>query len=1114
MARTPRQHRERNWSWLGGRRAAAQPYRESELAVDQPDTVIGPFPDGYDHAPPPDPPGPPVTHFLRSAGNWETLHTAPGASAATITTAGVLASELARVSGSSAPARQTWTGETTGIRIGLALEWDGLQHDLPIESWGSWDWALVTVEGQAYLLGRNDRGLQTGIRRLLYRLGYHMLTTAWEVLPSLGPNVAMVADDVGNIRLRFLQALGNSVLYPGEGQTRIDAWNARMGLINDGLWGTGHAWSQLKAAKLSLFDDSWQGGGLSGSGTKLCCYVPGLIAAAGDYAVAQFTPTNNRRCASMGASDGSNGWDLECSSTGEEVSKNQATRQAHLGSAAQVAVRTALGPDHHVSIQCYADTSSPGPTEAIDPDVLVLWTSGFVGGGLSPEQAVQGYFNQGAVLHSPYGYLSEWLWYQDVPCRDRATKRSELDVEAQRLTGLQYPATGLSGESSASWVPFGRWYWAIAGVYWGDDPLTRWDAWPAVAFPSATALAQLWYNVVDNPVPLSSDLVHRMADSARNLVRALPLGSAERERALDLGRWAIYTQLLRAYFAAPGALTLEPLLRWVFRDRHRDIVSYAAPYVLTTWATDRKAVAAKYGLSDLTYASNVWPDVPTSDAEVLAALDSAVATNALIPFDTVEYSDADLVRVSGLTHTSTTPGAYVAQVKDQVWWYHSTTGTDIWTFQAGLVRNDSGSVRVQVIDFATGEIMWDQSLPPDKVVRATNNPAQLPPVVVVPQRIYNVVVTNAKPGLKMTTSSGGAVVIPLTDDLAVFTASYQGYVYVPKGTTKLGFFAQSGTIRLTAANNVDQPIYSASDTLIGPVLVASNGYYYASVNDDTDGQLWRVHSPSNKFRPYTIPRQLCADPADVLLPRDVVVADGLTLADQTPPPTPQFPTATFSSVLVKPTVTFANTGPAGFVNYEGFDGTAYTIGTGASVDYTLQGGIVSNQKGNATITVVDTVTSLQVAQWVSAPDKVVRTFSFTGVLGRVYRLLVDNNGGCKLAAATGVPLVWETVGRSQLSMPFTGGYNMYCYVPKGTTHAEGWFDAGTVKVYDNANKLVTTFTAVGGYYSWAIPTGKDGTVFRLVALSKRCGFTNIPPYLSLTPGSLLVPEDVAAADGL
>jgi hypothetical protein len=1113
MARDPKSHRIRNTSWLGGRRQRQQPYRENELAVDTPDQVRGPYPDGYSHTPPPPPPGPPVTTTLRVAGNWQTLHTAPGASSTSIATANLLASELARVSGASAPSRQTWTGETAGIRVGLASEWSGVQHTIPTGSWGTWDWALVTISGQAYILGRTDRGLQVGIRRLLHGLGYRMLTTVWEIFPTLAPAISMVADEIRPIAFRFIQALGNTT-NTTESSARLDNWLAMNGIINDGLWGYGHAYSAIKSAKSADFalHPEWQAGGLSGAGTKFCAYEPGLVADCLSYTLTQFSNAS-RKCSSLSASDGSDGWDLVCSGTGEQATYAASTRQLHIANQVQASIRTALGPDKRVGVQCYANTSYPGPQEPIDPDILIIWTSGFIAGGLSPEQAVQNYFDQGARTHAPYGYFSEWLWTQDLPCAGRATQRDELETEYQRLTGLQYPAIGLSGESSPAWVPYGQWYWSIAGVMFGEVATDRWDSWASLAFPSATVLAQVWYDTAGVPTPTSSDLMHRMADAARNLIRALPLGAAERERALDLGRYTQYANLQRAYKQNPGAATLEPVLQWCFRDRRRDVVAYAAPYQLPTWATDRQAVAKKYGLSDITTSSNLWPDVPTTDGEVLTILDNIVATNSLIPFETVSYDNNNLARIAGLTFTGGVNGSYTAQVKDYEWWYHSS-GADIFTFQTGIVRSDKGSTRVQIIEFATQNIDYDVTIPPDKVVYFTNNPAQLPPVQTKAQVLYKIRITNAVPGFKMTVGSGTAVMYEATDDISIFTGSVSGYVYVPKGTTKFGFFAQSGTIRLTAANNVDQHIFDGFGNDLGTILTASNNFYYAAVTDDTDGQLWRVHSPSNKFRPYTIPTQVFHAPTEVLLPREVADADGLQLADATPPPAPQFPLETFSDTLVKTAAPLTATGPTGFINYEGFDGSAMTIGTGASVDYTLQGGIVSASKGNSIVTVVDTTTNLTVATWSTAPDKVARTFAFTGVAGRQYRLDVDDNGGCKLSAPANVPLVWPTPGRSVLNAMFIGSYNLYCYVPKDTTHAEGWFDGGTIKVYDNANKLVTTFTASGGYYSWAIPTGKDGTVFRLVGMSKRVGLSNIPQVLALRPGDLAVPQDVAIADGL
>jgi hypothetical protein len=1020
---------------------------------------------------------------LRANGVWQVIVTAPGAISTTTASADTLASELGRLSGST-PAR-TSSSTADGLRVGLASDW-GI-------SLGG-DWQIGTIAGKNYVVGASTRALQIAIRRVLHLLGHRPLTTVWEIAPTFAPAIEMSAE-TGTLRLRFFN-LGVSLVQSGAGTTRQTTWTDRNALVNDGLWAYGHAYSAIKAAKAADFaaNPAWLAG--DGTGTKFCVYEAGLQTDTIAYSRAQFVSAPTRKCTSVATSDGSIGWDLVCSGTGEQALQTPSTRQVKLANVVQAAL-TSDNSDHHCAIQAYADCS-PAPAIAVDPNVLVVWATAFMEAGLSAEAVRDGYRAQGAALLAPYSYPSEWLWDFDLPCKARATRRAELAVEVDRLSD----ATGFAAESSAAWVPFGRWYWALAGLLVGEDPLARWDAWPAIAFPSATAQALAWYAVVDASVPLSSDLVHRMADAAQSLIGALPATGDETERALDLARWAVYVSLWRTYLANPGATTFEPVLQWCYRIRGRDVTTYQAFYDLPTYAIDRKAVAAIYHLSDLTGSNPPWADTATTRTEILSLLTTIVASNALIPFDPVNYSDTDLVRVSGLTHVSTIPGSFVAQVKDQEWWYHAS-GADILTFQAGVVRQDLGPVHVQIYEFASGLIVWEYDIPEDRVSRNTAS-GFWPPVVTKAQGLYKIAITNAKPGLTWSWGTGTGIVFQTTDDLAVFTGSYSGYFYVPLGTTEIGFFAQSGTIKFFSADNVQR----------GATITASNNYYTIDVPAGTDGQLWRVTAPSNKFRLYTVPRELFREPTAVLLPREVAAADGLTLADATPPPTPQYPVVTFSTTLVAVSPPLTGTGSRGYYNYIGFDGSFWLLGRGSDETFTLKAGIVSSTKGDAVVIVTDVTTGGVVATWSSAPDQVVRSFTITALSGHRYRLDVDNNGGCYLGWSVGALVVVETIGRSQLHMPFVSSYGGWVYVPKGTTHVEGWYDGGAVKWYDNAAKLITTLHASAGYYAFNVPAGKDGTCMRFTGAVGRIGFTSIPTWFALDASGLVVPLDVATADGL
>lgn len=437
---------------------------------------------------------------IRVGGVWRPILTPVVASAATLATADALAAELGRLSGST-PQRMT-VASSPGLRVGLASEWT-----LDI---GADDWALAAVGGLPYLLGRTDRGLQIAIRRLLHLLGHRRLTTTWEIVPAFADTIDLPRER-RQCALRYLRGLGETQADPDSGgDARQADWAAANGVVDDGLWAYGHAYAAIRKADRDTFDDNddWIGEGSTDLNVKFCVKELGLIAEVQGYVQAQFTADINRRGASVSASDGG-GWDLVCNGTCEQKTMTPSDRQLYLANQVQLG----LGADQHAMIQAYTDTSLP-PTLLVEPDVVIVWATAFVHGGQTPEQVRDAYIAAGAVLHGPYEYPSEWKWDFDQPHIPRSSRRDDLAISTARCVG----AVGWACESSAAWAISGRWYWSLAAVMVGDDPLERWDSWPALAFPSAPMQAAAWYAILDTRVALSPDLVHRLAQAASDLI--------------------------------------------------------------------------------------------------------------------------------------------------------------------------------------------------------------------------------------------------------------------------------------------------------------------------------------------------------------------------------------------------------------------------------------------------------------------------------------------------------------------------------------------------------------------------------------------------------------------
>ena len=93
--------------------------------------------------------------------------------------------------------------------------------------------------------------------------------------------------------------------------------------------------------------------------------------------------------------------------------------------------------------------------------------------------------------------------------------------------------------------------------------------------------------------------------------------------------------------------------------------------------------------------------------------------------------------------------------------------------------------------------------------------------------------------------------------------------------------------------------------------------------------------------------------------------------------------------------------------------------------------------------------------------------------------------------------------------------NMCFYVPKGTKQIDYYWDGHPHVVLDPEQNLALKVSAFQEFISVPVPVGQDGKLWYFSGLwPSRFGFFNIPNYIAASPDALLVPREVAAADGL
>jgi hypothetical protein len=1059
--------------------------------------------------------------------------TPPGASSDTLTAASDLAQSLGYADGS---APSVSPGGTYGIFIGTIAELTPYVSGLAaaVASWGSDSHGYLTLAGTLVLTGRNARGVYAAVGALM-RIGlgirYLSTTAEWRVTTRPILQTEPFPADSGELTIRFpiFSQPGGVFASDAPGATEDSGlqpqWARNTGGLSRGHAAFGHAYAAMIDKYPTEFaaNPHWRPVEVVAGDTdaKLCTYEAGLQHQAYLYGVSTIVSTPDREVVSMSTSDGDLGWASVCAGTGEEATKSVSDRALKLANSVQAELR-ANGYTQRVSLLVYSSTS-PAPTvEVPDPSLLLVWATAYMKDGLSALQVLQGwadaYADPTQIYHAPYEYPTVYPLDHDLPGKGRTWKRSELVETIGNLnTGIGTTA-GWTGESSAERVRSGKWYAALNSIQVGDNPLTVWDTWETVAFPSATSAALSYYAALESGAPVSTDLVNKLCTRALALMNALVSAGAssdEYERALDLARYAHWLSLWRSFLSNQAGNTYDKWLQWSFRCRTRDVSTLAGPYQDGTYATYRKAAAAIHSLSDLHQNAPPWSDLSLPlDTEIRTLLATDIANNPLIPFETKDFS-TDYVWVTGLTHADTVRGDFVEETHDATgegaFWYRGST-TLILSLKGGVVHTDKGPSNLRIYESSSQVEVYNVSIPADRITRTTapGNGLYPQPTNIVAQNIYRIEVLQGG-GITWDWQDSDQIAWVPSDEYPLFTASASGYFYVPRGETVIGFYAQGGNVKFFSADNVQAaPTFTPhKEYLSFPVPLDADG-------NPKDGQVYKVEGYNGAFRLMRTPNIIARRPAAIPIPREVQEADGLVLADSTPPPTRDYTPIVYGTDLEPPTTPFALKGGHADYTYFGNTGTLfYLYGTGATILVNITGGIVVAKTTPSIIEVRDTSAGDALITTFTVPaDQTAHSYAIPTTAGHLYKLVMTSVGAaCDVDWSTvGVNLVAPMVGPDQLHSPFTATYSGHFYCPNGVTSIGFWAQSGLIKIYDGST-LLGSVSAAGGYYS--IPTnGHTHRTLEFTGASGRLLFETVPPYFAYDASRLMIPHAVKVTDGL
>jgi hypothetical protein len=526
----------------------------------------------------------PITGALRIKGAWRSVVHPSGASSATVTAADLLATQLGRWA-SPAPTRSADTGGPVVV-VGLSAELGGWAGP------GKLGWRFQGARTLVY--GTSAATLTAAIWQLLAELGYAALSPSadWEILPTVGPLVRLQAE-ASRSPPAAITGIGSGGGVVTSQLAPLADWRVRAGIVVDGLgYRFGHRWAQIVSNHPGTLVP---GNGLvSSTGTKLLTTSPVVQAAM----IADALPEDDGTAAvlSMEAADGTKGWN--------EVGPLSPADLLITGANA-VAAAVTCG----VGILGYSSTTDPFPTVRAHPRLwcLINDSPSFILGNHTVEQVRDAYAAVGVQHLGVYSQTSLWDINYALPGLGQLVDPTKV----VQLWGRLAWSASATMDVADSWVHSLRGLYAVLG----PDPMARWAALPGLAFPSAPTQAAAAFDVqgVQNADPAAAVLA---------LLNAVPSGTAEARRALDLGRWAVYVRLVRVYRATPTPDTLEPVLIWLWRCfmDGRWIAAYRFPYFDPNWGADCDVLAARYGLANLNTTNQPWTYVPVTEAEVRSLL--------------------------------------------------------------------------------------------------------------------------------------------------------------------------------------------------------------------------------------------------------------------------------------------------------------------------------------------------------------------------------------------------------------------------------------------------------------------------------------------------------------
>ncbi len=780
----------------------------------------------------------------------------------TRTAAQSLAAYLGRITGGTFPVAEG-DGDA-GLAVGRAEDFPKLnlagKFD-PDDLTRREEYLLRSHEAGAWLVGATDLAVEHAVWDFLYRVGYRQYFPGknWEVVPSRRDLAAAVDafERPAYHARRIWYGFGPADYAAGP----YAEWCAKNRATSGVVLNTGHAYDGIIARNKGAFAEHPEFLGLldgERKSSKFCISNPGLRKLVVADALAQFEREPGRDSVSVDPSDGG-GW-CECPECKRLGSVSD--RALTLANDVAAAVREKY-PGRLVGLYAYSEHSPPPGIKA-EPNVVVSVATGFIRGGFTVDQLLEGWSAKATML-GVREYYSVNTWDRDLPGAARGGRLGYLKKTIPHFH--EKGARFLSAESSDNWGPNGLGYFVAARLLWDVKEADRVEALVAEfledCFGTAKGpMAEFYALLTGDRAPLLCDdtvgRMYRLLDAARKATA----DAATLARLDDLTGYARYVELWLDYSAAAGdarQAAFEALLRHAWKVRASEMVHTKALY-RDLPARDKTVTVPAEARWDAPEKTNPWkagPGLTRADYEKFIA--DGVANRKLLDFKPVKYTD-DLVPAAPLKLPDARPGGmglYSRGTRTYFTWVGKGPADVELRARGGLVYDSRGPAKIDLFPAGEpeGKSVAHAEVAPDKAER----PVSLRTTFA---GLHRVEVTDSGAGTAMTWPDGAPVTVVSSPEApAEFHGRWGLYFYVPKGTKVIGGFASGpGGLLDPAGKKVHE-------------FDGKPGYFSVEVPAGQDGKAWMFVNTAGQRLLMTVPPCLARSPQELLLPAEVVKAD-------------------------------------------------------------------------------------------------------------------------------------------------------------------------------------------------------------------------------------------------